>query len=274
MMLSGGGGQNNPAAASAASAAASAGLISPDTIHPIRLTTFLRELPLAEITAHRALASLRAEFDRAGWRKDTPIAVGVYRQMISGTDLFKAVYVTADGVSLWPCSVRLSAGVLPLLRVSGVNGRAAAELAGKTDVYAKLETLVPPEHGQCEVILTGSDQDAVQYHDIVRAGEAFPVSLARRQFARVSPEDAPRVIAETMLKFGFTDERVPLLPEARQKMVKVRWDVLKPRRYDTAVVGYLIAEARDCIARNRLADAGFSIGEVLDGELKDKKDAA
>jgi hypothetical protein len=266
----GGGGQSN-VANTLGSAAASAGLISPADVHPAQLKTFLRELPVAEIVAHRALAALRREFIQAGWR-DIPLAVGVYRRAMgtgSGLATFmRPVYATADGVSIWPDKVRLPDVLLPLLKIDGVDRTAASGLAGSTDVQGKLEKLVPQEYGSCEAILTDSDQDSFEYHQIIDANEAFVVSQARGSAASVIPERAPMAVAETMLALGFTDAHMPTLPEARRMLISARWSgPLKPLSYDTVVVTYLLAEARYCVTDHRLPDAGFTVGEVVFGIL-------
>jgi hypothetical protein len=269
-MLSGGGPQSNAAATVAGSAAASAAIINPDEVRAAGLALdWLRDLPVTHSLAHRTLATLKREFITAGWEENTPIGVGIYRQIIGGTTFFKATYATADGISLLPIGVRLPAGVLPLLRIDNVDGVAAAELAGNTDVRAKLETLVPEHYGHREAVLTDADQDWVKYYQILDAG-ALPVSVSRGQLATVRPKDARLAIAETMLMFRVTDETVSSLETSRKTMTGARWSgPLKPLRCTRVTIDFLIAEAKHCAVRGQLAEAGFSIGEVLAAILEE-----
>jgi hypothetical protein len=56
-------------------------------------------------------------------------------------------------------------------------------------------------------------------------------------------------------------------------MIDTRWDTLQPDRCECFTAVFLIAEARDCISRSQLEEAGFSIGELVDG-LPEEKHAA
>jgi hypothetical protein len=196
--------------------------------------------------------------------------VGVYRQIIKGTSYLKPVYATADAVSLLPYGVALPAGLLPLMRVDGVDEKAAAELAGKIYPREKLLELVPESYGTFEGILTTDNLSDDQYQGIVESGDGLPVSVPRGQLARVTAEKAAEETDKKALKLTLTG--TPQLPveTARQRMMDTRWDYLQPMRCPRVTAGFLVAEAQACVARGQLQEAGYSIGEALRIKIKEE----
>jgi hypothetical protein len=255
-----------PAAAFASTAGA--GVVAPADMPGGSFTTFLSGLSPAERMAHRALATLRNEFTTAGW-SDEPFAVAVYHRLTGdpgGTVRLVAVYATADGVSMWPVLVRLPRDVVPLMRVPGLDPKKAAARSGNTDVRAKLEWLVPEEYGTDRVLLTSEGQDSWQYHQIIEAKEQLPVSKSRPSYARTNPEKATSAVTTAMLSMGLSDKDIPIVSNAMWAMTDARWSgPIKPGDYDDLVAAYLISEAKVCLADKKLAEAGFSIGEVIAG---------
>jgi hypothetical protein len=272
MMLSGGAPQGNtPAAAAASSAVAASGFLREEDVQPAGLKLdSLREMPLTRSLGIQALATIQNQFITAGWEDDTPLAVGVFRHAPAPAGRFTFVYATADGISLLPYGVTLPPAVLPLSRIDGVDGVAAKELAGKKNLREKLEKLVPKHYGKCETILDTNSLSSDQCREIITAGDAFPVSVTRAQLARVLPEDAQMEIVGARAQWNFPDIFVDNLEDSRQAMIDSRWDSVRIERCPTMTVAWMIAESRQCFLRGYHEEAGYSIGEVVHGEIKDE----
>lgn len=267
MLLSGGGPQVLPAAAAAGTGiAASMGILSEtDPLATHIHLDWLREVPLPRSMALRVLASLRSEFIKAGWEADTPIGVGVFRQIVDKTPILKPVYVTGDGISLHPLEVMLPTQVLPMMKVSGINRAVAADLAGGTGgmLRAKLG-LVPDTFGTLEAVVTTDDLTDAQYREILGAGDAFPPSVTRKQLSRGTVEDAQDLVNQ--LTAGTILAGVIPLEETRKALIAARWDQLQQRRTGGMTALYLLAEIKECIRCGWWQDAAFSAGEIRAGE--------
>jgi hypothetical protein len=237
----------------------------PENADPSSLRSYVRDLPILEAMAHRALATVRRQFVLAHWA-GTALAVGVYRRMSpDGGARILMVFATGDGLSVWPRGVSIPASMTPLSLVDGVDPATASRLSGTTDAAAKLKTLVPAGFGELAALVSTDDQNADQSQEIVTANELLATGFSRESRARVSAERASEALTVTMLKLGVED--LPDYDNARTRLWTKRWDATgsKPTDYDMHLVTYLLADAQRSLSENRTGDAGFVVGEVLSG---------
>jgi len=237
----------------------------PENADPSSLRSYVRDLPILEAMAHRALATVRRQFVLAHWA-GTALAVGVYRRMPpDGGARILMVFATGDGLSVWPRGVSIPASMTPLSLVDGVDPATASRLSGTTDAAAKLKTLVPAGFGELAALVSTDDQNADQSQEIVTANELLATGFSRESRARVSAERASEALTVTMLKLGVED--LPDYDNARTRLWTKRWDATgsKPTDYDMHLVTYLLADAQRSLSENRTGDAGFVVGEVLSG---------
>lgn len=212
---------------------------------PAAPALFIAELPEPEAHLHRALATIRSQFEQAGWSQSLAVAT-IKRGFESRT-----VYATADGLSIHPHMVFLPSDVLPLDEMPGVP--ADSHLSGSLMVSEKLTSLIPRgweiEHVLSTVSGGEGSQSAEQYQELVDAEEVLSCKVSRGRDG-VGADEALRVFARAAIGRGGCGE----LDVESARIRAARWIGTQP-------AGYL-----DTLARFYLSDAAESMSRGLWGE--------
>ncbi len=214
------------------------GLDLPKPENHIAPMLFIADLPEPEATLHRVLATLRHQFESAGWAQ--PLAVGLIKRGFET----RTVYVTSDGLSIHPSGVLLPAGVTPLDEMPSTP--TTSELSGSMMVTDKLVSLIPRGWEVESLLSTISGGEASQsieeYQQLVESGELLECKVSRGR-DDVTDDEALSVFARASIGSRGCGE----LDAESARIRAARWVGVQP-------AGYL-----DCLARWYLSDAAESM---------------
>lgn len=215
---------------------------------------FITELPEPEATLHRALATLRHQFEAAGWSQ--PMAVATIKRDLES----RTVYVTADGLSIHPSGVLLPHGVTPLDEIPGTP--ATSELSGSLMVSEKLTALIPREwtveHVLSTVPAEENSQTIEQYQTLVGAEELLPCKLARGR-DDVDVDEAMAVFARAALGSRGCGE----LDVESARIRAGRWVGTQPTGYLDALARWYLSDAAEAMSRGSWGEAVYSAEKYM-----------
>ncbi|MDO3167177.1 hypothetical protein P5V90_09445 [Mycobacteroides abscessus subsp. abscessus] len=199
---------------------------------------FIAELPEPEALLHRALATLRQEFETSGWSQ--PLAVATIRKGFES----KLVYVTSDDLSIHPHGVLLPAGMTPLDEMP--NTPVAPELSGSIMVSEKLKALIP-RGWEVEGLLSTlpadeNSQSPKQYQELSEAGELLPCTVSRGR-GDVTADEAMAVFARAALGSGGCSD----LDVESVRLRSARWVGVQPSGYLEALRRWYLSDAAECM---------------------------
>lgn len=216
---------------------------------------FISELLEHEAHLHRALASLRHQFEAAEWGQ--PMAVGLIKRGLET----RLVYVTADGLSIHPSGVLLPAGVTPLDEMP--NAPTAPELSGSLMVSEKLTSLIPRNWEIEQVLSTvpGEEnrQSTEQYQALVDAGELLDCTGVRGR-DDVGVDVALRVFARVAIgsPVGCGD-----LGVESARLRGARWVGVQPQGYLDVLSRWYLADAAESMSRGNWGEAVYASEKYL-----------
>lgn len=216
---------------------------------------FIAELPESEAHLHRVLASLRQQFESAGWNQ--PLAVATLKKGFEA----RCVYVTADSVSIHPLGVSLPHGVTPLDDMPTVP--AYSEMAGSVMVTDKLASLIPRgwevERLLSTVPADEQHQSTEQYRELVEAEELLPCAVSRGRVG-VTAEVAMSVFAHAALGIGGCGE----LGVESARLKAARWIGIQPVGYGEALGRWYLADAAESMSAGRWGEAVYCSEKYLE----------
>lgn len=215
---------------------------------------FITELPEDAVHLHRALATIRQQFEQSGWAQ--PLAVATIRKGFES----KLVYVTADGVSIHPQGVSLPTGLTPLGEIP--SAPTYPELSGSLMVTDKLKALLP-RGWELEGLLSTlpsdeSHQSAEQYRELVGAGELLECTASRGR-SDVEPGEAMAVFARAALGSAGCGD----LDSESARLRGSRWIGVQPAGYGEVLSRWYLADAAESMGSGRWGDAVYSAGKYL-----------
>lgn len=225
------------------------GLELPKPESPVVSACFIATLPEHEAHLHRALASLRQQFEQAGWSQ--PISVATLRRGFET----KTVYVTADALSIRPHGVLLPSDVLPLDEMPGTP--VISELSGSLMVAEKLTFLIP-RGWEIEALLStvpGAEQHqtAEQYQLLVDAGELLARTGSRGREG-VEMGEALGVFARVAIgSTGCSD-----LDTESARIRAARWVGTQPVGYGEVLSRWYLSDAAESMSAGRWGEAVYA----------------
>ncbi|BBZ83073.1 Uncharacterised protein [Mycobacteroides abscessus subsp. massiliense] len=210
---------------------------------------FIAELPAPEAHLHRALASLRQQFEELGWSQ--PLAVATVRRGLEA----RTVYVTADGLSIHPSGVSLPDEVLPMDEMAGVP--ATSELLGSLMVTDKLVSLIPEGWGIEGMLSTlPSDeqfQTSEQFRALVEAEELMNCTESRGR-SDVTDDEALSTFARVAIgSAGCSD-----LDTDSARLQAARWVGTQPSGYGEVLSRWYLSDAAEAMSAGRWGEAVYS----------------
>lgn len=210
---------------------------------------FIADLPESEAHLHRALASIRHQFDQTGWSQ--PLAVATIKRGLES----RTVYVTADALSIHPAGILLPHGVLPLDEMPGTP--ATSELCGSLMVTDKLTAMIPRnwevEHMLSTVSGGEDSQTAEQCQLLVEAGELLLCKVPRG-LDDVEADEALRVFARASIGSAGCSE----LGAEGARLRGARWVGTQPTGYLDVLARWYLADAAESMSRGNWSDAVYS----------------
>lgn len=210
---------------------------------------FIADLPEVEAHLHRALATIRHQFEVAGWSQ--PLAVARIKRGFET----KLVYVTSDGLSIHPSGVLLPSGVIPLDEMTSLP--ATSRLAGSLMVTEKLTSLIPREwtveHVLSTVFGEEGSQSAEQYQELVVAGELLNCSVSRCR-SDVTDGEAMRVFARAALGSRGCGE----LEAESARLRGARWVGVQPAGYLDVLARWYLSDAAEAMSLGRWGEAVYA----------------
>lgn len=216
---------------------------------------FITELPEDAVHLHRVLATIRQEFESAGWNQ--PLAVATLKKGFEA----RCVYVTADSVSIHPLGVSLPHGVTPLDDMPTVP--AYSEMAGSVMVTDKLASLIPRgwevERLLSTVPADEQHQSTEQYRELVEAEELLPCAVSRGRVG-VTAEVAMSVFAHAALGIGGCGE----LGVESARLKAARWIGIQPVGYGEALGRWYLADAAESMSAGRWGEAVYCSEKYLE----------
>lgn len=222
------------------------GVELPKSENSITPVLFIASLPESEAHLHRALASLRHQFEAAEWGQ--PMAVGLIKRGLET----RLVYVTADGLSIHPSGVLLPAGVTPLDEMP--NAPTAPELSGSLMVSEKLTSLIPRNWEIEQVLSTvpGEEnrQSTEQYQELVEAGELLNCSVSRGR-DDVTDDEALSLFARAAIGSAGCGE----LDAESARLRAARWVGVQPAGYHDVLSRWYLADAAESMSAGRWGEA-------------------
>lgn len=222
------------------------GLDLPKPENAVIPALFIAELSEPEAHLHRALASLRQQFESMGWSQ--PISVATIRRGLE----VKTVYATADGIAIHPSGVSLPHGVLPLDEMPGIP--VDSRLEGSLIVTEKLVSLVPRGWEVESLLSTVSggegSQSIEEYQQLVSAGELLECMVSRGQ-DDVDADVALRVFARAAIGSGGCGE----LDAESARLRSARWVGMQPVGYLDGLSRWYLADAADSMSAGRWGEA-------------------
>lgn len=224
------------------------GVEAPKPETPAIPALFITSLPEPEAHLHRTLATLRQQFEGAGWSQ--PMAVATLKQDMETL----TVYVTSDAVSLWPSGISLPENMLPVDELVGTAR--GLSMSGSAMVTDKLTSLIPQDWTLEALLSTvpGDEhgQPIEQYQALVDAEELLPCTVVRGEDG-VPEEQALQVFAKATL--GQKTPGVSDLNADSAQLKAARWVGTQP-------TGYL-----DVLSRWHLSDASAALGSGRWGDV-------
>ncbi|SKU64718.1 Uncharacterised protein [Mycobacteroides abscessus subsp. massiliense] len=221
---------------------------------PVLPACFIVDLPEAEAHLHRALASLRQEFEQAGWSQ--PLAIATLRR---GFEV-RTVYVTSDGLSIHPSGVLLPSGVIPLDEMP--NTPVAPELSGSIMVTDKLASLIP-RGWEVESLLSTvpsneQHQTPEQFQELVEGGELLPCTVSRGRVG-VTADEAMGTFARAALGSGGGGE----LDSESARLRAARWVGAQPAGYLDTLSRYYLADAAEAMSQGDWTEAVWACEKYM-----------
>lgn len=225
---------------------------------------FITKLPEPEAHLHRVLAAIRQAFDGAGWAQ--PLAVATLRKGFES----KAVYVTADALSIHTAGILLPHGVTPLDEMPGTP--VDSRLEGSLMVTDKLTALIPYgwelESMLSTVPADENSQSAEQYGELVESEELLECKVSRGR-SDVTAGEAMSVFARAALgSAGCSD-----LDVESARLRGSRWVGTQPVGYLDLLNRWYLSDAAESMSLGRWRDAVYSAEKYL-SIVDTKKQAA
>lgn len=225
------------------------GLELPKSENSITPALFIADLPEGEAHLHRALASIRHQFEQTNWSQ--PLAVGLIRRGFET----KLVYVTADGLSIHPAGVLLPEGVTPLDEMPGTP--ATSELSGSLMVTEKLVAMIPREwtvEGVLSTVSGGeSSQTSEQYQELVGSGEMLNCSVSRGR-DDVGADEALSIFARAAIGSAGCGQ----LDVESARIRAARWIGTQPADYLEVLARWHLADAAESMSQGSWGEAVYS----------------
>ncbi|SHO86228.1 hypothetical protein [Mycobacteroides abscessus] len=215
---------------------------------------FITDLPENESTLHRVLASIRHQFEAAGWSQ--PMSAATIRRGLEA----RTVYATADGLSIHPAGILLPDGVLPLDEVP--SRPVALDLHGSLMVTEKLTALIP-RTWEVEAVLSTvpggeNSQSAEQFQQLVESGELLECKVSRGR-DDVRDDEALRVFARAALGSGGCGE----LEVESARLRAARWVGVQPVGYRDVLARWYLSDAAESMSRGNWGEAVHSAGKYM-----------
>ncbi|MBN7480756.1 hypothetical protein [Mycobacteroides abscessus] len=210
---------------------------------------FISELPEPEAHLHRALATLRRQFEQAGWSQ--PLAVATIRRGLEA----RTVYATADAISIHPNGILLPSEALPLDEMPGTP--IAPELLGSVMVSEKLTSLIP-RGWEVEGLLSTvpaeeSSQSVEQFQELVESGELLECKVSRGR-DDVGADEALSLFARAAIGSGGVGE----LDAEAARIRAARWIGVQPAGYLGTLSRWYLSDAAEAMSRGNWSDAVYS----------------
>ncbi|MFT9573344.1 hypothetical protein ACM0BF_14320 [Mycobacteroides abscessus subsp. abscessus] len=207
---------------------------------------FIAYLPEPEARLHRALASLRHQFEQAGWAQ--PLAVASIRRGFES----RIVYATADALSIHPAGILLPAEVTPLDEMTGISTH--SDLEGSLMVADKLTSLVPPgweiESTLSTVPTDEQFQSAEQFQVLADAGELLACKVSRGR-GDVTADEALRMFARAAIGSRGCSE----LDSESSRLRAARWIGTQPVGYGEVLSRWYLADAAESMSLGNWGEA-------------------
>ncbi|MDO3012485.1 hypothetical protein P5V34_00630 [Mycobacteroides abscessus subsp. abscessus] len=224
---------------------------------------FIAELAESEAHLHRALASLRHQFEAAGWGQ--PMSVARIRRGLEAC----TVYATADGLSIHPAGILLPDGVLPLDEVP--SRPVALDLHGSLMVTEKLTALIP-RGWEVETVLSTvpadeQHQSTEQYGELVQGGELLPCKVSRGR-SDVTADEAMAVFARAAIGSAGCGE----LDVESARLRGSRWVGVRPTGYGEVLSRWYLSDAAESMSRGAWGEAVYCSKKYL--SIKNAKSQA
>ncbi|MBN7314915.1 hypothetical protein I3U70_26375 [Mycobacteroides abscessus subsp. abscessus] len=230
------------------------GIDLPKSENTVASALFITDLSESEAHLHRVLATLRHQFEQAGWSQ--PLAVATIRRGFET----RTVYVTADGLSIHPSGVRLPSGVNPLDEMPSTPS--SHDLDGSLMVTDKLRSLIPREWTVEQVLSTVSggegSQSAEEYQELVESGELLECTAARGR-DDVGVDEALRMFARAALGSGGCGE----LGAESARLRAARWVGVQPQGYLDVLGRWYLADAAEAMSRGSWGEAVYSAEKYM-----------
>lgn len=223
---------------------------------------FVAELPEPEAHLHKILATLRHQFESAGWSQ--PLAVGLITRGFET----RTVYATADGLSIWPQGVLLPDGVLPLDEMPSTPS--APELLGSLMVTDKLAALIPREwtveHVLSTVPAEENSQTIEQYQTLVGAEELLVGKVSRCR-DDVGDDEALSLFARAAIGSAGCGE----LDVESARIRAARWVGTQPVGYRDALARWYLSDAAESMSAGRWGEAVWACERYLSIQKSEKQ---
>lgn len=230
------------------------GIETPKPEHGSVPALFIADLPEPEAHLHRALGTLRQQFEQVGWAQ--PLAVATLRRGFES----KTVYVTADGVSIHPHGVLLPRGVTPLSEMPGAPTH--PDLSGSIMVIDKLTSMIPREWTVERILSTvpadENSQTAEQFQALVEGDELLGCTVSRGQEG-VTDDEALRMFAQAAIGSAGCSE----LDTESSRLKAARWVGMQPVDYLGLLGRWYLADAAECMSEGRWGEAVYSAERYL-----------
>ncbi len=215
---------------------------------------FITDLPENEARLHRALATLRHQFEQTNWSQ--PMAVATIRRGLET----RTVYATTDGISIHPHGVLLPVGVLSLDEMP--SAPTSLDLHGSLMVTDKLTSLIP-RGWEVEAVLSTvpggeSSQTAEQYQELVDAGEFLAGGHSRGR-DDVTDDEALSTFARAAIGGTGCGE----LDAESARIRAARWVGTQPAGYLDGLSRWYLADAADAMSRGNWGEAVYSAGKYM-----------
>ncbi|WP_237082903.1 hypothetical protein [Mycobacteroides abscessus] len=222
------------------------GIDLPKSENTVASALFITDLSESEAHLHRVLATLRHQFESAGWGQ--PIAVAAIKRGFES----RCIYVTSDGLSIHPHGVLLPSEVLPLDEMPGVP--ATSELCGSLMVTEKLVSMIP-RGWTVEFLLStvsgGEDsQTAEQFQQLVESGELL---VCKDSHGRddVEVDEALSMFARAaIVSAGCGD-----LDVESARIRAARWIGTQPADYLEVLARWYLSDAAEAMSRGSWGEA-------------------
>ncbi|SKX54824.1 Uncharacterised protein [Mycobacteroides abscessus subsp. abscessus] len=230
------------------------GLDLPKSESPVIPALFIAGLPEGEAHLHRALATLRQQFESAGWSQ--PLVVASIRR---GFEV-KTVFCTADAISIHPQGVSLPSGVFPLDEMPSTPTH--PDLSGSLMVTDKLRALIP-RGWELEGLLSTvpadeNSQSTEQYQELSDAGELLPCKGSRGR-DDVTAGEAMGTFARAALGSQGCGE----LDTDSARLKAARWIGTQPAGYLDTLSRYYLSDAAESMSQGRWGEAVWACEKYM-----------